>query len=40
LHLIAESFADLTDLFLVSANAEGERMREVAITATTTTRFI
>jgi hypothetical protein len=39
-HLTAETFADLTDLFFVSsAEAEGERIREVAMTATTT-RFI
>jgi hypothetical protein len=39
-HLTAETLADLTDLFFVSsAEAEGERIKEVARTATTT-RFI
>jgi len=34
-HLIAGTFADLTDLPFVSAKAEGEIIKEVAITATT-----
>jgi hypothetical protein len=34
-HLIAGTFADLTGLFFVSANAEGERSNDIAITATT-----
>jgi hypothetical protein len=38
-HLIAGTLADLTDLPFASAEAEGERNKEVAITATTT-RFI
>ena len=36
LHLIAESFADLTDFPFGSAKAEGEIINEAAITATTT----
>jgi hypothetical protein len=35
-HLIAETFADLTDLFFASANAEGERTNDIAIAATIT----
>jgi hypothetical protein len=33
-HLIAGTLADLTDLFLASANAEGERTNDIAIAAT------
>jgi hypothetical protein len=35
LHLIAGTLADLVDLPFVSAKADGERIKEVAITATT-----
>ena len=40
LHFIAGTFADLTDLPFVSAKADGERIKEVAITATTKTLHI
>jgi hypothetical protein len=33
-HLIAGTFADLTDLFFASAKAEGERTNDIAIAAT------
>ncbi len=35
LHFIAGTFADLTDLPFASAKADGERINEIAITATT-----